>query len=77
MPAEALGTERLIVAWQSIRRAIVPSLMTPLQRTFVAAALFSTWIVCLLSGWAFGGAVHLALAGALAVFPWRDLRSRH
>jgi enoyl-CoA hydratase/carnithine racemase len=48
--------------------------MSPLQRTLAAAALFSTWMVCLLSGWAFGGAIHLALALALVVFPWRESR---
>ena len=50
--------------------------MSPLQRTFAAAVLFSVWMVCLLSGWALGGAIHLALAGALALFPWRELRRR-
>lgn len=48
--------------------------MSPLQRTLVAVVLFSTWMVCLLSGWAFGGAIHLVLAGGLAIFPWRELR---
>lgn len=48
--------------------------MSPLQRTFLAASLISGWLICLLVGWAFGGAIHLALAGALIVFPWRELR---
>ena len=52
----------------------MPSAISPLQRTLVAAVLFSTWMVCLLSGWAFGGAIHLVLAGGLAIFPWRELR---
>ena len=48
--------------------------MSTLQRTLIAAALFSTWMVCLFSGWAFGGAIHLALALSLVLFPWRELR---
>ena len=45
------------------------------QRTFLAAALVSTWLFSLLIGWALGGAIHLALVAALAIFPWRQLRS--
>lgn len=48
--------------------------MSPLQRTFAAAVLFSVWMVCLLSGWTFGGAAYLALFGAVALFPWRALK---
>ncbi len=55
-------------------RAIVPTPMSPLQRTFAAAVLVSLWMVCLLSGWTLGGAVYLALVAAVAVFPWRELR---
>jgi hypothetical protein len=36
--------------------------------------LLSSWLVLLLLGWSFGGAVYLLLAAALAVFPWRALR---
>lgn len=50
--------------------------MSPLQRTFAAAGLFSGWLVCLLAGWTLGGVIYLALAGALALFPWRELRRR-
>jgi len=50
--------------------------MSPLQRTFIAASLFSVWMVGLLTGWTLGGAIYLALAGALILFPWRELRQR-
>ena len=49
--------------------------MSPLQRTFAAAVLFSVWMVCMLTGWTLGGAVYLALIGAVVVFPWRGLRA--
>jgi hypothetical protein len=45
------------------------------QRTLLASALISTWLVCLLAGFALGGAIHILLAGALVVFPWRELRT--
>jgi hypothetical protein len=48
--------------------------MSSLQRTLFAAVLISGWLVCLLVGWALGGAIHLALVGALLAFPWRQLR---
>lgn len=47
--------------------------MSPLQRTFLAAALVSGWLVLLLAGHIFAGAVHLALLAALALFPWRQI----
>jgi hypothetical protein len=39
-----------------------------------AATLFSAWMVLLLLGAAGRGAVHLLLAAALALFPWRAVR---
>jgi hypothetical protein len=48
--------------------------MSTLQRTLIAAVLFSTWMVCLFSGWILGGVIHLALALSLVLFPWRELR---
>lgn len=42
-------------------------------RLAASFALLSAWLVLLLMGWAFGGAVYLLLAAALAVFPWREL----
>ena len=48
--------------------------MSTFQRTLLSAGLLSLWLVCLLAGWALGGAIHLALLGGLAVFPWRQLR---
>ena len=48
--------------------------MSPLARTFLSAGLVSAWLVGLLIGWTFAGAIHLALAGSLVAFPWRQLR---
>ena len=42
-------------------------------RLFAAATLFSAWLVLLLRGLAGGGAVHLLLVAALAMFPWAAL----
>lgn len=43
----------------------------PIARAALAALAFSGWIVLLLLGVAAGGAVHLLLAVALVLFPWR------
>jgi hypothetical protein len=40
-------------------------------RLVLSAALLSSWLVLLFVGWTLGGAVHLLLAGSLALFPWR------
>jgi len=42
-----------------------------MARLGLAAVSFSTWLVLLLAGFTFAGGVHLLLAGALALFPWR------
>lgn len=34
----------------------------------------SLWMVLLFLGVTLGGAIHLLLAGGLAIFPWRELR---
>jgi hypothetical protein len=47
--------------------------MTPIVRTCLALLLFTAWLALLFVGYAAGGAVHLLLAGALGLFPWRDL----
>lgn len=49
--------------------------MRPLPRSLAAAALFSSWMVLLLLGFAGGGLVHLLLLGALLLFPWSALRA--
>jgi hypothetical protein len=46
---------------------------SPTARAALALVLFSSWLALLFWGFAFGGAVHLLLAGALALFPWRTL----
>jgi hypothetical protein len=48
---------------------------SPLPRAAVALLLFSAWLALLFAGYAGGGAVHLLLAAALALFPWRALRA--
>jgi hypothetical protein len=40
-------------------------------RLFASAAAFAAWIVLLFLGYAWGGAVHLLLAAALVLYPWR------
>lgn len=44
-------------------------------RTAAALLLFTSWLALLFSGFAWGGAIHLLLAGGLALFPWRSLRA--
>lgn len=48
--------------------------MVPTARAAVAVALLSAWLVLLMAGSSFGGAIHLALVAALAAFPWREVR---
>lgn len=43
-------------------------------RASLALTLFSGWLALLFSGFAGGGAVHLLLLAALALFPWRAAR---
>ena len=47
--------------------------MIPTIRTCLALLLFTGWLALLFMGYAAGGAVHLLLAGALGLFPWRAL----
>lgn len=42
-----------------------------IARAVFALTLFSGWLALLFAGFAGGGAVHLLLLGALALFPWR------
>ena len=57
-------------------RLASPPMNRAALRLLAAAALLSAWLVALLSGVALGGAIHLAAAAALAVFPWRAARGR-
>ena len=43
----------------------------PAIRAVAGLILISAWLALLFSGWALGGAVHLLLAAALVLFPWR------
>lgn len=45
----------------------------PFLRAAAALLAISLWMTLLFAGVALGGAVHLLLAAALAVFPWRWL----
>jgi hypothetical protein len=45
---------------------------SPTLRAALALLLFSGWMALLFWGFALGGGVHLLLAGALALFPWRS-----
>jgi hypothetical protein len=47
---------------------------SPTVRAVLALLLFSSWFALLFAGFAFGGGVHVLLAGALALFPWKALR---
>ena len=44
-----------------------------MARLALSFGLLSAWLALLLLGWSLGGAVHLLLVGALALFPWRRL----
>jgi hypothetical protein len=46
--------------------------VSPTGRLFASASAIAAWLVLLFLGVALGGAVHLLLALALALFPWRD-----
>jgi hypothetical protein len=46
---------------------------SPTVRAALAFALVSGWLTLLFVGWIWGGAVHLLLAAAFLVFPWRAL----
>lgn len=48
--------------------------MSSTLRTALALTLFTGWLALLFVGYAAGGAVHLLLAGALGLFPWKALR---
>jgi hypothetical protein len=48
-----------------------PSMLRPLARAALALLLFTAWLALLFAGHAAGGAVHLLLLGALALFPWK------
>lgn len=49
--------------------------MTPRIRLYLSCLLVSSWLALLLTGNAFGGLVHLLLAAALILFPWRAAAS--
>jgi hypothetical protein len=46
---------------------------SPTVRAALALILFTFWLALLFAGFAFGGGVHLLLAAALALFPWKAL----
>jgi len=44
---------------------------SPFVRSAAALLLFSAWLALLFAGLVAGGAVHLLLLAALALFPWK------
>ncbi len=44
-----------------------------MRRLVASAACLSAWLMLLFSGYSLGGAAHLLLAAALALFPWRAI----
>jgi hypothetical protein len=47
----------------------------PRNRLILFAVLFPAWLVLLMIGWTLGGAIHLLLAAALVLFPWKQART--
>ncbi len=43
----------------------------PTLRAALALVSLSAWLVLLFNGWTAAGAIHLLLAAAAALFPWR------
>lgn len=46
-------------------------------RIALACGTLSTWLVSLAAGWVFGGWIHLLLAAAVVVVPWRAIVAEH
>lgn len=43
----------------------------PHRNVLLAAVLLSSWLMLMMTGYAFGGWIHLVLLTALIIFPWR------
>jgi hypothetical protein len=52
-------------------RPMIRPITRPIVRAAFSLTLFSGWLALLFAGFAGGGAVHLLLLAALALFPWR------
>ncbi|MEO8505104.1 MAG: hypothetical protein ABI609_14485 [Acidobacteriota bacterium] len=48
--------------------------MSPSARVAASGASFSAWMVLLLSGHRFGGAIFVFLLAAVGLFPWKEAR---
>jgi hypothetical protein len=48
-------------------------MLSPTWRAALALLLFSVWMGLLFGGFLLGGALHLLLPAAAALFPWRHL----
>ncbi len=46
-----------------------------MKRLVASAACLSAWLMLLFSGYSLAGAVHLLLAAALVLFPWKAIPS--
>jgi hypothetical protein len=51
-----------------------PAVPRATARATIALGLVGLWMALLFAGLAAGGAVHLLLLAAVAVFPWRALK---
>ena len=54
-----------------MRSPLTRPITRPIVRAALSLTLFSGWLALLFAGVAGGGAVHLLLLAALALFPWR------
>jgi hypothetical protein len=48
--------------------------VSPTLKLVLSSVLLSAWLLLLMIGWTFGGAVYLLLPAALILFPWKSLR---
>lgn len=51
------------------------NVLSPTRKMLLSVGLLSVWLVLLMLGHTFGGALYLLLIAALASFPWKALRS--
>jgi hypothetical protein len=60
---------------QARRRTVIRCgpMPSPTWRAALALLMFSAWMGLLFGGFLLGGALHLLLLGAAALFPWRSL----
>jgi len=57
------------------RRDSLPAVRSAPLAAGLSLSLVSAWLAGLFAGWLAHGALHLLLAGALVLFPWKALRA--